>query len=85
MSLVIEDDTPGVAGLCARDDVEERRLASTVRSDDAGDSARLDGEADVVDATTPPKRRRDAQYGRPQVVLTGPAPRRLPDAVPEAM
>src|SRR5206468_1397154 len=48
-ALAHESDRAGLGGERAGDQVEERRLAGAVGTDESGDGARLDGEIDAVD------------------------------------
>jgi hypothetical protein len=52
-ALAVEGDLSGVRPVEPRDQVEERRLAGAVRSDQPGDLAGVDRERDVVDRHHP--------------------------------
>ena len=65
-AFAVEGDLAGIRPVEPRDQVEERRLAGAVRSDQAGDLTVLDAERDVVhgdDAAEPPRHALNREQG----------------------
>ena len=73
MSAALPDDPPGARAKHAGDDVEQRRLARPVRSDDAEDLRRgVTERSTPASATTPPKRLRRPLISSAAIGLTAP-------------
>jgi hypothetical protein len=70
--LAVEDEMPGVGGEQPRQAVEERGLARTVRSDDAGHLARAGGERHAVEGLDATESDRQVVHGE-DLAAFGPA------------